>query len=90
MADQMKAWLAERNAVLLAGNVDAMIAHMRKWGSPVPSDRNVAEVTLHKARTACLALPMAERSKSKFWLVARGYTTMDEGDVPLVAGDPSP
>lgn len=81
--DDIAAWRDERDAVLLGGDIDALVAHMRKWGSPVPPNREVAEIALHKARTACLSLPMAERSLSKGWLFARGMTAMDEGDVPL-------
>jgi len=80
---QMDEWLAERNAVLLACDVDMLLALMRKWGLPVPPKREIAEITLHKARTACSALPMAERSLSKGWLVSRGMSAMDDGDVPL-------
>jgi hypothetical protein len=44
-------------------------------------NRAVAEIALHKARTAAKNLPMFARVLSKQWLEERGYTSLDDGDV---------
>jgi hypothetical protein len=61
---------------------DALLAHMRKHGLPEPSNRASLVVTLHKTITGSTSLPMDVRSKSKAWLIKRGYTPLDDGEVP--------
>jgi hypothetical protein len=71
--------IRERDAALLAG-IEALIALARKRGKPFPN-RDMAEVTLHKARTAATSLPLELRRASKQWLSARGYHSLDDGEV---------
>lgn len=40
-----------------------------------------------RARSAAPREPPPERSASKGWLIKRGYTSMDDGDVPLPPGE---
>jgi hypothetical protein len=80
---EIKAFVKERDQMLLACDVDRMMAFHAKHNpdSPGFSSREVAETALHKARTGVLTLPMEERLKSKRWLRERGYSSMDDGDL---------
>lgn len=84
MDDEIQAFVAERNAMLLRCDVDEMMAFFKKHNprAPLFPSRETAEITLHKARTAALGLPLQERQKSKDWLRARGYQSLDDGDLP--------
>lgn len=81
---KIKAFVKERDEMLLACDVDRMLAFYVKHNpnSPKFSSREVAEAALHKARTCVTNFPMDERIKSKRWLKERGMSSMDEGDVP--------
>jgi hypothetical protein len=70
----ISAFVRERNAMLLACDIERAKAFYRKHnpGFRVPSD-DVVEIGLHKARTAALSLPQAERDHSRRWLIQRGY-----------------
>jgi hypothetical protein len=77
-------YVAARNAVLLTGDVDAVIAFYLKHNNPDAlkfDNREAAEIAMHKARTAAVGLPMKARRLSKTWLIERGYTPWDDGDV---------
>lgn len=80
---EIKAFNAERDEMLLACDVDRMIAFHTKWNPGIRpfSTREVAEITLHKARTAAASLPIEARRLSKQWLTERGYPSMDDGDL---------
>jgi hypothetical protein len=81
MLDELGDFIAERNAMLLAGDVDRAIAFWAKWSDYTPWSRHMAEVALHKARTAVNSLPVDVRRASKQWLVERGYQPFDDGEV---------
>lgn len=77
---------AERNDALLSLDKEKILAYGQKWGvnfSKVPGDEEGFWASVHKARTAIPALPMAARVLSKRWLSERGMASMDDGDVPL-------
>jgi hypothetical protein len=74
-------YLAERDAMLLKCDVDAMEAFQRKHKLTVASSREISEIVLHKTRTAAMCLPREERLKSWHWLTERGYTPWSE-DLP--------
>ena len=78
----MSAFVAERDAMLLKGDVDEMLAFYAKWNPtmPRPSSREVAERMLHKARTAVTSLPIAERQKSEAWLAAHGSSSWSDAN----------
>lgn len=82
-----EAFLAERLRVVRSLDPARFRAYLLKWGERVPAagaDGNyLCLVSMHKARTAMLDLPMSERSASKRWLTQRGYSAMDDGDVPV-------
>jgi hypothetical protein len=83
MSEEIKRYVAERDRMLMQCDVDVMLEFMRQHNIPGPSNRETAEIMLHKTRTSATTLPMAERAKSKRWLVERGYRPHDDGDVPL-------
>lgn len=79
---KIKAYNRLRDEMLLACDVDLLIAFMKEHNpGHVFSCREVAEMTLHKSRTAVRSLPMEARRLSKRWLLDRGFTSMDDGDV---------
>ncbi len=73
--NSIEAFVAERDAVLLSGDVQKL----REWYAKMnpglrPPPTEVMEVSMHKARTGALSLPDAEREASKKWLLERGYS----------------
>lgn len=85
--NDIQAWIRERDEALLSLDRAKITAYMLKYGdaSSLPSDERVFWITVHKARTGARALPMEARSLSKRWLVERGFSAFDDGDVPLSA-----
>lgn len=72
-------FVRERNEMLMACDVDRAIAFHEKY-DPVartPS-RDIVEVGIHKARTACLSLPIEARQESHQWLKERGYSSFGD------------
>lgn len=80
--ERAKAFVIERDLVLMRGDLDEVEAFLKRHSGRVPSSREALEITLHKARAAATTLPMELRSLSKRWLTERGYTSLDDGDVP--------
>ena len=60
--------------MLLACDIERAKAFFQRHnpGFRLPPDE-VVEIGLHKARTAALGLPQAERDYSRRWLAQRGY-----------------
>jgi hypothetical protein len=80
--DEITKFNAERDAILISGDLDAMLAFVRRQRPDfTPTSPEVLEIMLHKGRTAVRSLPMEMRSASKRWLVERGYGSYDDGDV---------
>ena len=80
---EIKAFVKERDEMLIAGDIDRMMAFHAKHNpgrTPFPN-REVAEISLHKARTGALSLPIEVRLESKRWLSERGYRSLDDGDL---------
>lgn len=77
------AYITERDAVLIDGDLDAVEAFLLKHNPHLsaPSSREVTEIMLHKARTSALTLLVAMRRASKHWLERRGYKAFDDGDL---------
>lgn len=80
---EIKAFVRERDEMLLACDVDRLLAFHAKHMPQFPDfpSRDVAELALHKARTGAKSLPMEERLKSKRWLRERGSASLDDGDL---------
>lgn len=82
---EIKAFVKERDEMLMAGDIDRLIAFHEKHNPGIRafSNRDVAEISLHKARTGALSLPFVFRIESKKWLSERGYTSMDDGELAV-------
>jgi hypothetical protein len=81
---EIKAFVKERDEMLMAADIDRLIAfHEKHNPGRTFSCREVAEVSLHKARTAAKSLPIEYRIESKRWLSERGYTSLDDGELTL-------
>jgi hypothetical protein len=79
---EIKAFVTERDEALLSGDIDRVIAFHAKHNPDRDfSSREVAEISMHKARTAAKSLPIEPRLASKKWLTERGYTSLDDGDL---------
>lgn len=79
----IETFIRERDELLLTGDVDKCTAFMLKHNPAAkpPANRTVAEIMMHKAITGAPRLPMAYRVKSYAWLIERGYSSLDDGDV---------
>ena len=80
MSDEVRRYKAERDAVLLAGDVAAFT----RWAARhdvVFKDAAQAELVLHKSVTAICTLPHEVRARSKRWLLERGFQPLDDGEV---------
>ncbi len=84
---EIAAFVKERDEMLMALDIDRMMAFHEKHNPGIRrfSSREVAEISLHKARTAARSLPIEARQLSKQWLTERGYTSMDDGDLVAAA-----
>jgi hypothetical protein len=70
-------YVKKRNEVLLKGDVDSFIALLVEANPGItPPPPHIAEISLHKAHTAVLSLPLPLRQASKQWLTERGYTAL--------------
>lgn len=69
--------------MLIAGDIDRMMEFDAKHNPGVRSfaSHEVAEIALHKARTAAKSLPIELRLESKRWLSDRSYSSFDDGDL---------
>ena len=54
-------------------DVDGFLAFLEAMGEPRPCSREVAVISIHKARAACPLLKYSEREASANWLTDRGY-----------------
>jgi hypothetical protein len=71
----LQEFLKERDAALLSLDPDQILAFAKKYGTSFPApDHPAFWPAVHKARSACVNLPKAERRKSVKWLTQRGYS----------------
>jgi hypothetical protein len=77
----LQEFVRERNHVLLHQGPKELKAFMQRHNLPVPKNKNTLEITWHKSITAAVGLPREYRQKSKDWLKARGYRSLDDGDL---------
>lgn len=82
LPDGLQDYVAERDAALLSLDRTTIEAFCRDYGLPISPQEDIFWATVHKARTAAKTMPMAARSLSKRWLLDRGLTAWDDGDVP--------
>lgn len=78
---RLQQYLAERDHILLTGTPDDLRILMRKYDLHEPSSPEVLEITFHKTITGIESLPLEHRKRSKAWLSARGYHSLDDGNL---------
>jgi hypothetical protein len=80
---EIDTFVKERDKMLLACDVDLMVAFLAKHNPqfPIPSSRDVTEIALHRARTAARSLPLEARLLSKKWLSERDLYSLDDGEL---------
>ena len=80
--DEIQQFLEERNEALLSRDFRKVQAFHEKWNPDLLRIPDmVAELAMHKARTAAKGLPKEERRVSRIWLETRGYENLDDGDL---------
>lgn len=79
--EKIEAYNRDRDAAMLTGDVRNVLALKRKYGLHFASDIRIEEIAMHKAITGIQTLPFEFRRQSYNWLVSRGYTTMDDGEL---------
>ncbi len=80
--DGIQQFVEERNEALLSRDFRKVQAFHEKWNPDLPRIPDmVAELAMHKARTAAKGLPKEERRVSRTWLKIRGYDSFDDGDL---------
>lgn len=79
----IKAFIKERDEVLISGDITKMMEFHNRYHPELEpmKDPEIAEVALHKSRTAVTSLPIEMRRASKAWLMENGYQSMDDGDL---------
>jgi hypothetical protein len=80
-AKRRREFLAARNVALATGDLDTVIEFARAFKQPLHPNREIAEMAMHKAITACVDLDIELRRKSKRWLDARGLMSHDDGEL---------
>ena len=82
--DQIKAYRAALDRVLLTGSVSKLRKFMKRhrtYGDqPMPNDETI-ETIMHKTITSSTTLPVEYRRLSKAWLEARNMHSNDDGDL---------
>ena len=80
---EIAAFVVERDEVFLSMDRQRILDFYTRYEIPRPSSEEVMWASVHKARTGNRNLPMEARSESKRWLLERGYSSFDDGDVPV-------
>jgi hypothetical protein len=80
---QLKAYLAERDALFHNPNQAGALAHWKKYGYPAPVAPSVPLAVIHKARLQWLDATDAMLQESREWLEEHAYGTDLRGAPPL-------
>jgi hypothetical protein len=80
MSAFIEKFLRERRAALLSMDEGKIRRFMDKYsgGADMPGAKQVFWIAVHKARTASLDLPEAERLRSHQWLTDKGLSSFYE------------
>ena len=75
-------FISKRNEALRTRDIDKVMDFLKEWNPDVvPKSSDIVEVGMHKSITAIASLPIEDRLASKKWLEARGYYSLDDGDL---------
>lgn len=80
---EMKQMVTERDEALLSLDMEKIKAYGTKYGARFSDDHDTFWTSVHMARSAAKTLPMEARKISKRWLLARGFRSLDDGDVKV-------
>jgi hypothetical protein len=82
MIDDLSTFIEERNKMLLSLDPAKAIAFYKKYNpGQKPPEGEILEISLHKARTGALTLPIEARRESKKWLTDHGFSSMDDDNL---------
>lgn len=79
-SEEIESFKKERNTVLLSLDKEKIKNFMRKNKAPIPR-KEVFWISVHKAITGCVSLPLKFRNESKQWLNDRSYYSLDDGEL---------
>lgn len=73
--ESIQNYVAERDRLVIEGDMDKIIAFMRKHNPNLQyfPNKETAEIMLHKCRVAIKSIPEEMRKASEEWLKAHGY-----------------
>lgn len=74
-------FVADRDAAFLSLDRAQVEEFARKYGIDMSTNDEVFWASVHKGRTAAKNLPTEARRESKRWLLERGYSSFDDGDI---------
>ena len=76
--DRLDAFLKSRNEALLSGDIEMLRKHLVKYGrtDAKTADREVLEISLHKARVHWRDCPPELLKESVWWLLDHDYSLM--------------
>ena len=81
LLDEIQQFVEERNEALLSRDFRTVQAFHEKQNPDLPRMPDmVAELAMHKARTAPLVC-RKRSAGSRIWLETRGYSSFDDGDL---------
>jgi hypothetical protein len=80
MSTTIDKFMRDRRDALLSMDESKIRGFMKKWSSAsgIPARKDAFWIGVHKARTAVLDLPEAERLRSHQWLAAKGFGSFYE------------
>lgn len=78
---QLANYIRERNTILLHGTPADLFDFMRRREIPTPSNPETLLMVWHKTITGVASLPHEYRQRSKNWLAAHGFHSLDDGEL---------
>src|SRR5579864_1185898 len=70
-----------RNFILRFRSPNDLKQFLKDRNMPIPKNKEALEVLWHKSITAAVGLDRRYRLRSKDWLTAHGYESLDDGDL---------
>lgn len=83
LAQQYTAEMVVAVTAWMEGDKQPFRDHCRKYSIPMPSDETVLHASICKCVTGNAQFPMEMRTRAKRWLLEKGLSAFDDGDVPV-------